>query len=130
MLSLLVTGVIHADTITLDNQTPHPDKQSHSKMAIQWAYSAKDIDEGNTAMLHGLQLNSKTLEALTQSGKVTLNIPAKEGKPAEYFRIVIWSNGEGDPDLHTNWVDISPDKTYILKSDHLVPTVLMAGTGC
>ena len=76
--------------------------------------------------MHGVQLNPQTLQVLTRSGTIQLSVPKK----AEYFRVVAWSKGEGEPDLLTNWVDIVPNKVYTLQTDHLVPTVLMIGTGC
>ncbi len=126
LFSYLMTSVCYADSFILDNQTPHPDASTHSKIAVEWASSAKEIEDGNNALLYALPLNSENQEPISNQGKITLQIPKK----AEYFRILIWSNGEGDPDLHTNWVDIAPNKTYNLKTDHLVPTLLMAGTGC
>ncbi len=110
----------------LENQTPYPLKNQKSKIAVQWANSGKEVDEGNHAMMHGLKLNPETLQVITHSGKVYLNIPKK----AEYFRVLAWSKGEGDPDLLTNWVDVQPNKTYTLEADHLVPAILMLGTGC
>ncbi len=115
-----------AENLVLENQTSYPLKNQKSKMAIQWATSAKDVDEGNQAVSHGLNLNPNTMKVLTQPGKVSVNIPEK----AECFRILVWSKGEGEPDLLTNWVDVMPNKTYTLKADHLVPSVLMLGTGC
>lgn len=123
-LSLLVTVTGFAENFVLENQTSYPMKKS--KIAIQWATTAKEVTEANTALMHGLSLNSETLQVLTQMGKVNLTIPKK----AEYFRVLVWSKGEGEPDLHTNWIDIVPNKTYTLKPDHLVPSVLMLGTGC
>ena len=123
-LSLLVTVTGFAENLVLKNQTSYPNQKS--KMAVQWATSAKEVDEGNNALIQGSKLNPDSLQVLTQPGKVNLSIPKK----AEYFRILVWSKGEGDPDFHTNWVDIVPNKTYTLKADHLVPSVLMLGTGC
>jgi hypothetical protein len=115
-----------ADSLVLENQTSHPNTDQKSKIAVQWASSAKEVNEGNQALIYGSKLNQKSLQFLKKTGTLTVNIPKK----AEYFRVVVWSNGEGEPDLVTNWVDIVPDKTYTLQSDHLVPSVLMLGTGC
>ncbi len=123
-LSLLATTTGFADTLVLENQTSYPAKKQ--KMAIQWATSARDVEEENTAVTHGYQLNPDSLQTLTQSGKVNLTIPKK----AEYFRVLTWSKDKEDPDCLTNWVEVVPNKTYTLQSDHLVPVVLMAGTGC
>ena len=126
-LSLLVIAATgFAEDLVLDNQTSYPMKDQKSKIAIQWASSNKEVEEGNHALLYGTQLNPASLQVLTQSGKVTVSIPAK----AEYFRVLTWSNGEGEPDSHTNWVDVVPNKTYTLTAEHLVPSVLMSGTGC
>ncbi len=115
-----------AENLVLDNQTGYPAKNQESKMAIQWATSAKEMEEGNRALKHGFKLNADTMQILPRSGKIQVTIPKK----AEYFRILVWSKGEGDPDLHTNWVDIVPNKTYTLKADQLVPSVLILGMGC
>ena len=115
-----------ADNIVLDNQSAYPMKNQKSKIAIQWASSAKEVEEGNSVVIHGGKLNANSMEAITQSGKINLTIPKK----AQYFRILAWSKGEGEPDLLTNWVDVVPDKTYTLKADHLSPAILMLGTGC
>ncbi len=120
----LLTISAFADTLVLNNQTPYPDKKT--KIAIQWASSAKDINEANTALIQGSKLDSSTIQMLSQSKKVTLTIPEK----AEYFRILVWTKDEPNPDLHTNWVDIVPGKTYTLKTDQLIPTVLAVGMGC
>lgn len=124
LLTLATRGF--AENIVLENQTSHPIIDQKSKMAIQWAASAREVDEENKALIYGLKLKPETLQVLTQSGKIDLSVPEK----VEYFRVLVWSKGEGDPDLLTNWVDIVPNKTYTLETDHLVPAALMAGTGC
>lgn len=121
-LSLFATAF--ADNLTLENKTSYPD--SKSKIAIQWAASAKEVDEDNKALLHGAKVDSRTVSIVAKQGKVNVTIPAQ----AEYFRVVAWSKGEGTPDLHTNWVDVVPNKTYTLEADDLVPLVLMSGSGC
>lgn len=124
LFAMATTGF--AEDIMLENKTSHPNKDQNSKIAIQWAATAKEVDEGNKAMIYGQKLNIDTMQILSQSGKVNLNIP----KNAEYFRVLLWSNGEGDPDFLTNWVDVVPKKTYTLDAGHLIPSVLMSGTGC
>lgn len=127
VLSLLVVATMgFADNLTFDNQTSYPIKDRKSKIAIQWAATAKEVDEGNKASIYGSKLKSDSLKEITQSGKIDVTIPEK----AEYFRVLVWSTGEGEPDLLTNWVDVVPNKTYSLTTDHLVPAVLMSGTGC
>src|SRR5262249_43853135 len=101
-------------------------KNKNSKISIQWASSAKEVQENNQASLYGTELNPSTLQAIDKSGKMQLHIPSN----AQYLRIVVWSKGEGEPDLLTNWVDVEPNKTYTLNADHLVPAVLISGAGC
>lgn len=124
-LSLLVTATGFADNLFLDNKTSYPVKSGNSKMAIQWASSGKEVDEGN-AWIYGSELNLDKVQVLNQSGKVKLAIPQN----VEYFRVLVWSKGEKDPDFVTNWVEAVSNKTYTLKADHLIPSVLMLGTGC
>lgn len=95
-------------------------------MALQWAHSAQEVDEGNMALMQGKSIDQKNLQYLNQSGTVNVNFPQK----AQYFRVLVWTKGEKNPDFHTNWVDIESGKTYVLKQDQLVPTVLIHGTGC
>lgn len=124
LITIATTGF--AENLTLENETSYPLKNQNSKIAVQWAKSAKEVQEENHALMYGSKLNADALQLLTQKGKINLSIPKK----AEYFRVLVWSKGEGDPDLHTNWVDVVPNKTYTLKADQLVPTVLMLGSGC
>jgi uncharacterized protein YdeI (BOF family) len=127
VLSLLVLATpSFAETLILKNQTLYPAKNQKTKIAVQWASSAKEVDEGNQAMIHGAKMNPDTMQFLTQTGKIKLTIPEK----AEYFRVLAWSNGKEDPDLLTNWIDAVPNKTYTLKKDHLTPSVLILGSGC
>lgn len=123
--ALLTTCLGFAQNVTLDNQTPYP-AASKSKVAIQWASSAKDVQENNEASIRRAVLKQETLLPLTQSGKTTLTVPNK----AAYFRVIVWSKGGADPDFLTNWVDLVPNKTYTLKTEHLVPSVLILGSGC
>ncbi len=125
-LSLLVSAAAFAESFTLDNLTSYPMKEKHSKIAVQWASTAQEVQQANQAILNGSSLDPKTLQTLNQTGKINLTIPDH----AEYFRILVWSKSEEEPDLHTNWVEIIPNKTYTLTPAHLVPTVLMAGSGC
>ena len=125
VLSLFIIAATgFADNLILENQTTYPSENQKAKIAVQWATSAKEVEEGNKAITYSQPL--KALETLKESGKVSLNIPEK----AEYFRVLVWSKGEGEPDLLTNWVEIIPNKSYTLKPDHLVPAILMLGTGC
>lgn len=124
LLAVATTGF--ADQIVLENRTSYPMKNQKSKIAVQWASTAKEVDEANKALMYGTALKPDTVEVFNQTGKIKLSIPKK----AEYFRVLAWSKAEGDPDLHTNWVEIVPNKTYTLEADHLVPAVLMSGTGC
>ncbi len=124
---ILVIGKISAESIALDNQTSHPLSSEESKIAIQWAKSAKEIDEENHALQYGLELNFKNIDFIKQKGEFNLNVPEK----AEYFRIIAWSKKEEkEPDHVTNWIEITPQKKYTLKQDDLIPVVLMSGMGC
>ncbi|MBL7481382.1 hypothetical protein [Legionella bononiensis] len=80
----------------------------------------------NKRVREGLKLNPDTLLVLTQMGKSNLAVP----EHTEYFRVLVWSKGKGNPDCLTNWVDLIPNKTYTLIKDLLVPVALMSGTGC
>lgn len=121
---LLLASVGFSGDFVLENRTSHPQKTS--KIAIQWANSAREVDEGNKALMAGAKFNAKMVSFLTQMGKIRITIPKK----AEYFRVLAWSKGDQEVDFHTNWVEIVPNKTYTLESDHLVPCVLMPGMGC
>lgn len=115
---LLATATGFADNLVLENLS------ERSKITIQWANSAREVEEANKALVYGPPLNQSTLQAITQPGKVTVNIPSK----AQYFRVLTWVDNK--PDFLTNWIDIVPNKTYTLKADQLVPIALMSGTGC
>ncbi len=123
-ICLLFTTALFGESITLDNQTAYPTKQS--KMAVQWASSAREVDEHNKAMMYGAKLKPGTLQTISQTGKTNLTLP----KNAQIFRVLVWSNGSNDPDYTTNWIDITPSKTYTLEPDYLIPVVLMSGSGC
>ena len=73
-----------------------------------------------------MHLKADTLIGITKTGKISIALP----KNAEYFRVLVWAQGEADPDFLTNWVDIVPNKTYTLEAGHLTPRLLMLGTGC
>lgn len=122
---LLCACVAFAEDITLNNQSVYPAK-NQSKMAVQWASSGREVDAENHALVSGKAPNSNSLQAIGLQGKVQLAIP----KAAEYFRVLVWSTAKNAPDLITNWVEIVPNKSYTLTTDHLFPSVLMYGTGC
>lgn len=124
--SLSVAIAACAQNLVLDNQTSYPNKNKKNKIAIQWAASGKETDEGNAAVIDGSSLNPDTIQFLKQQGKISINIPDR----AEYFRVLVWSQDEKSPDLLTNWVDIVQNKTYAIKDDQLSPSILMLGTGC
>lgn len=123
---LVVVTAGFAEDFILENQTSYPSKKNESKIAIQWATTAKEVDENNKALIHGLKWDASTLQIVEKKGKIKFTIPEK----AEHFRVLVWSKNEQEPDLVTNWVDIVPNKTYTLKTDHLVPVLLMSGSGC
>jgi hypothetical protein len=115
-----------AQNLQLDNETSYPQKTAKSKISIQWAASAKEVADSNNALMSSEPLNAATMQAVTAQGKTNMNIP----NDAEYFRVIVWSSGKGDPDYLTNWVDVVPKKTYTIRDDDLVPAVLMSGMGC
>lgn len=123
-LFLLINTTLFAGSITLDNQTAYPTKQS--KMAVQWANSAREVDEDNKALMYGEKLNPDSLQSISQTGKMKLTLP----QGAQHFRVLVWSKGSEEPDYTTNWINITLNKTYTLDPDYLVPVVLMIGSGC
>lgn len=125
-LFLLIASTGFAANIVFDNKTTFPLKDQKSRIAVQWATTAKEMQKENKALIYGLKLNSDSLQIISQTGKIKLDIP----KNASHFRILVWSKGEGAPDLLTNWVSVIPSKTYTLDKDQLVPAVLMSGVGC
>ncbi|MBS0620904.1 MAG: hypothetical protein JSS61_05555 [Verrucomicrobia bacterium] len=124
LLFLLLTTTLRAEWIVLNNQTEYPTKQS--KMAVQWASSAKEVDENNKALIYSKPLDPATLQQIAQAGKNKLTLPQN----AQQFRILVWSQNEEQPDYTTNWVQIAPSKTYKLEDGYLIPVVLMLGSGC
>ncbi|WP_115707715.1 hypothetical protein [Legionella sainthelensi] len=124
-LSLMASGVLGGN-IVLDNKTDYPEKGKLGKIAVQWAVSAKAIQNANKSILNRTTLDTNSLMMLAQKGRVQLTSP----NHARYFRLVAWSNDNKEPDLLTNWVDIVPNKTYVVNQNQLVPRVLMAGAGC
>ena len=126
LLITFLTTLAYAEEITLDNLTSYPNRRQSSKMAVQWATSASEIDEGNVSMMHDMNQNPHSLEMITKSGRIRLMVPDN----AEYFRVLVWSDGKDNPNLHTNWVLINSGKTYPLTNEQLVPSVLMSGSGC
>lgn len=119
---LFAISSVFADQIVLNNETTYP--SNDTKMAIQWAFSAKEVDDSNNALKHGEKLAN--VHSIKKSGKMQFSVPAG----AEYFRILMWSKGSSEPDFHTNWVEVINQKEYHLQKDHLVPAVLMSGMGC
>ncbi len=123
-LTMLLSIAGFSHVITLDNQTPYP--SSDTTMTIQWAKSEKEIEKENKALLEGKPLDKARIKDVVSTGKVRIDLPKK----AEYFRVLTWTKKRKTPEHHTNWVEVVPSKSYTLHADHLVPTVLMAGTGC
>lgn len=122
---LLAIGAF-AQNLQLDNQTSYPESKPKSKIAVQWAATAKEVADENNALMTNEPLNTANMKTLAQRGKINLTIP----NDAEYFRVLIWTSGKGDPDYLSNWVDIVPSKTYTIGDDDLSPAVLMSGMGC
>ncbi len=125
-LSILVVPTGYTERFVLNNQAFNPSTSYKTRIAVQWATSAKEIEESNHKLQNGITLKPDALRVLTQTGKNTLEIPQK----AEYFRVLLWSKSTGAPDFFTNWIDIVSNKTYTLNKEHLIPFVLMSGAGC
>ena len=106
--------------------TSYPNSSQASKIAIQWATSAKDMQKSDKAVIYRLKTNPNSLLVLNKTGKIQVTIP----KQAERFRVLVWLKKNKSPDLLTNWVLVVPNKTYTLQKDQLIPAVLMSGTGC
>ncbi|AWN74450.1 hypothetical protein LEAN103870_10090 [Legionella anisa] len=122
----LTASTSFATQIVLDNKTDYPAKNNRGKIAVQWVTSAEAINESNKTIINGSKLDLSSLMILSQKGKIKLTLP----NHANYFRVVVWSTGKKGPDLLTNWVDIVPDKTYIVNQDQLASAILMTGAGC
>ena len=118
-LCLFFTTALFADQFTLQNETPF------RQIAIQWASSAREVQESNDSIMQNDPLSKKGLYYPRQK-TATISIPKK----AAYFRVLIWESKQNLPEFLTNWVEIVPDKTYLLKEDHLTPILLMNGMGC
>lgn len=124
-LNLMTSGVFGGN-IVLENKTDYPEKGKLGKIAVQWAVSAKAIQKANKSILNNATLDTGSLMILNQKGTIQLTSP----NDARYFRLVAWSNDNNEPDLLTNWVDIVPNKAYVVSQNQLIPRVLMAGAGC
>jgi hypothetical protein len=115
-----------AQNLQVDNQTSYPESRAKSKIAVQWATTAKEVADQNNALMTSEPLNTTTMKMLATQGKTNVTVP----NDAEYFRVLVWTNGKGDPDYLSNWVDIVPNKTYSIQDEDLSPAVLMSGMGC
>ncbi len=121
-----MTSAVLANSIMLDNKTDYPEKAKQSKIAVQWADSAEAIQKANKIIINSSTLNLLSLNILPKKGQNQLTPP----NHAQYFRVIVWSTNKQNPDLLTNWVNIIPNKIYVLSQDLLVPAILMSGTGC
>ena len=118
-LCLLFITSLFADSFTLDNKT------SFQKISVEWASSARVAQESNDALMQGDAISPLKLYS-PDSTKSKIAIPEN----AAYFRVLVWENQGSPPELLTNWVEIVPGKTYLLKDEHLTPVLLMNGMGC
>ncbi|HIG0328469.1 TPA: hypothetical protein ACX87D_002368 [Legionella pneumophila] len=121
-----MTSITLAGKIVIDNKTNYPVKGNSRKIAVQWVATVEATQKANKIIINGSKLDLNSLKIITQKGKTQLTLP----NDSHYFRVVVWSTGKQQPDLLTNWVDIVPNKTYIINQDQLVPAILMSGTGC
>src|SRR5579871_5404812 len=92
-LFLLVTTMGFAKNLVVDNQTPYPIREQKSKIAVQWAATAKEVDTYNKAIISGSQMNPNSFQMLAQTGVIHLKIP----NDAEYFRILVWTQDGLEP---------------------------------
>jgi len=119
ILCLFFGSTLFADQMIFEN------KSSYSRIALEWATSAKVAQESNEALLQGEEIHPSKLYSIKKSySKIT--IPAN----VSYFRVVVWNNLSNTPELLTNWVEIVPNKTYQLKNEHLTSALLLNGMGC
>lgn len=116
---LFFTTTLFADHFTLENETPF------RKIAIQWASSARMVQESNDAIMQRDPIATADLYYPRQS-KATVSVP----KNATYFRVLIWDSEQNLPEFLTNWVELVSGKTYLLKKEHLTPVLLINGMGC
>lgn len=125
-LWLLVFSTGFAENIMINNKTPYPSKNQSSKIAIQWATTGREIQKANKDLIYGLTLDPGSLQPITKSGKLELNMP----KNAKHFRVLVWSKDHESPDFLTNWINIIHNASYTLETDQLISAVLMSGAGC
>jgi hypothetical protein len=119
-ICLFFTTTLFAEHFTLQNATSFRD------IAIQWASSARMVQENNDSIMQRDSIPKKSLFYPRQN-KATISIP----KNAAYFRVLIWEGLKKNlPDFLTNWVEIVPDKTYLLQKEHLTHFLLIQGMGC
>jgi hypothetical protein len=125
-LLMLISVSAIADSLILNNQVSKPINNKKYKTVIQWASSAKDVEENNIQLKKGEPLNPHSLQVISGVGKFNIKIPKKAG----YFRILVWTKSSRNPAFLTNWVDVVPKKTYTLNKDILIPFVFISGMGC
>lgn len=108
---------LSAENFILENKT------SYQKIAVQWAPSARAVQESNDALMQG---EAPSNLHYPREGVATITVP----KAATYFRVLAWRAKEKMPDHLTNWVELVPGKSYSLKDEHLTPVLLLNGMGC
>lgn len=118
-LCFFFSATLFADHIILKNET------SFSKIAVQWASSARMAQESNDTLMQRNPIPPASLSHLHQN-KETVSIP----KNTAYFRVLIWNSAQKYPEFLTNWVELVPGKSYLLKEEHLTPLLLLNGMGC
>lgn len=123
---IFMTQIAFSNTIIIENKTNYPEKNKDEAIAVQWAVSANATENANRGILNAEGVNSNFFMLLTQKGKNQLALPNE----ARYFRIIVWFNNKQEPVLLTNWVDVVPEKTYVVNQNQLVHRVLMSGAGC
>jgi hypothetical protein len=114
---LFLTTTLFSDQLILDNET------SFQKVAVEWAPSARVVQESNESLMQGN--NPSNIYYLT-STKSKITIPTN----MIYFRVLVWQTKGKLPDLLTNWIEIVPEKAYLVQDEDLTPILLMNGMGC
>jgi hypothetical protein len=116
---LFLSASLFADQFSIENET------SYRKVAIQWASTARMVQENNDSLIQRDPIGKENLHYLTELKEIVFS-----PKNAAYFRVLVWDKGDILPEFLTNWVEFVPGKTYLLRKEHLTPLLLINGMGC
>ena len=70
LLCIAIVSTSFAEHVVLNYVTLNTHPRQKIKVAIQWATTAKEIDENDNIIRQGFELNLKTLKILTKLGKI------------------------------------------------------------